>query len=134
VQDRSKTNVFVFDCEEEEIRKKRSFVLLWNKAKKNEYNRSSTIKNLPLLLLTLTPKLASSSSLPHGQQHPLLSLLGERGQLLSHCPPSHKSNWHPFEFMQSIWHADRPCSPTEPESVPFPVSPSPATGRLSSSS
>jgi hypothetical protein len=52
VQDRSKTNVFVIDCEEEEIRKKRSFVLLWNKAKKNEYNRSSTIEDLPLLVFT----------------------------------------------------------------------------------
>ncbi len=51
MQDRSKTNVFVIDCEEEEKRKKRSFVLFWNKAKKNEDNRSSTIEDLPLLLL-----------------------------------------------------------------------------------
>ncbi len=51
VHDRSKTNVFVIDCEEK--RKKRSFVLFWNKAKKSEYNRSSTIKDLPLLAITL---------------------------------------------------------------------------------
>jgi hypothetical protein len=50
LQNRSKTNVFVSDCEEEEKRKKRSFVLFSNKAKKNEYNRSSTIEDLPLLL------------------------------------------------------------------------------------
>ncbi len=50
MQDRSKTNVFVIKFEEEEKRKKRSFVLFWNKAKKNEYNRSSTIEDLPLLV------------------------------------------------------------------------------------
>jgi hypothetical protein len=49
VQDRSKTNVFIIDCEEEEKLKKRSFVLFWNKAKKNEDNRSSTIEDLRLL-------------------------------------------------------------------------------------
>ncbi len=49
VQDRSKTNVFVSDCEEEGKRKKNEASFLWNKAKKNEYNRSSTIEDLPLL-------------------------------------------------------------------------------------
>jgi hypothetical protein len=44
-------NVFISDCEEEEKQnKKRSFVLFWNKAKKNKYNRSSTIEDLPYLL------------------------------------------------------------------------------------
>jgi hypothetical protein len=49
LQDRSKTNVFVTHCVKEEKRKKRSFVFLLKKAKKNEYNRSSTIEDLPLL-------------------------------------------------------------------------------------
>jgi hypothetical protein len=49
-QERSKTNIFVSDCEEKEKRKKRSFVFFWKEAKKNENNRSSTIKDLPLLL------------------------------------------------------------------------------------
>ncbi len=50
LQDRSKTNVFVSNFVEEEKRKKRSFVFLGGKAKKNEYNRSSTNEDLPLLL------------------------------------------------------------------------------------
>jgi hypothetical protein len=49
VQNRSKTNVFVSDCEEEEKRKKTKLRFFWSKAKKNEYNRSSTIEDLPLL-------------------------------------------------------------------------------------
>jgi hypothetical protein len=49
-QDRSKTNVFVSDCEEEEKRKKTKLRFFWKKAKKNEYNRSSSIEDLPLLL------------------------------------------------------------------------------------
>ncbi len=36
--------------------KKRSFVLFWNIAKKNEYNRSSTIEDLPLLNTTPPPE------------------------------------------------------------------------------
>ena len=35
-QDRSKTNIFFFYCEEEENEKKRSFVFFWKEAKKNE--------------------------------------------------------------------------------------------------
>ncbi len=54
VQDRSKTNIFVSYCEEEEKRKKRRFELFWNEAKKNEYNRSSAIEDLPLLLQLIT--------------------------------------------------------------------------------
>jgi hypothetical protein len=50
VQDRSKTNVFVSDCEGEEKRKKANLRFFFNKAKKNEYNRSTTIEDLPLLL------------------------------------------------------------------------------------
>jgi hypothetical protein len=53
VQDRSKTNVFVIDFEEEEIRKKTKlrFALEQSKEQRNnEYNRSSTIKDLPLLI------------------------------------------------------------------------------------
>jgi hypothetical protein len=52
VQDRSKTNIFVSYCEEEEKRKKNEASFFFNKAKKNEYNRSSTIEDLPLLQLT----------------------------------------------------------------------------------
>jgi hypothetical protein len=50
LQNRSETNVFVSDCEEEEKRKKTKLRFLWSKAKKNEYNRSTTIEDLPLLL------------------------------------------------------------------------------------
>jgi hypothetical protein len=48
LQNRSKMNVFVSNCVEEET-KKRSFFFLGKKAKKNEYNGSSTIEDLPLL-------------------------------------------------------------------------------------
>ncbi len=48
VQNRS-TDVFVSDCEKEEKRKKTKLRSFLNKAKKNEYNRSSTIEDLPLL-------------------------------------------------------------------------------------
>jgi hypothetical protein len=54
VQDRSKTNLFVSYCEEEEKRKKTKLRFLWKEAKKNEYNRSSTIEDLPLLAGTQT--------------------------------------------------------------------------------
>jgi hypothetical protein len=53
LQDRSKTNVFVSNCVEEK-KGKTKLCFLRIKAKKNEYNRSSTIKDLPLLRLTLT--------------------------------------------------------------------------------
>ncbi len=46
LQDRSKTNVFVSNCVKE---KKQNFVFWGKKAKKNEYNRSSTIEDLSLL-------------------------------------------------------------------------------------
>jgi len=36
--------------------KKRSFNFYWNKAKNNEYNRSSTIEDLPLLLVLTVQK------------------------------------------------------------------------------
>jgi hypothetical protein len=49
LQDRSKTNVFVSNCEEEEKRKNKASFFWGKKAKKNEYNRSSTIEDLPLL-------------------------------------------------------------------------------------
>ncbi len=49
VQDRNKMNVFVSDCEEEEKRKKTKLRFFRTKAKKNEYNHSSTIEDLPLL-------------------------------------------------------------------------------------
>ncbi len=52
LQNRSKTNIFVSDCEEEEKRKKTKLRFFWSTAKKNEYNRSATIEDLPLLLLT----------------------------------------------------------------------------------
>ena len=53
LQDRSKTNIFVSNCEEGEKRKKTKLRLLKNKAKKNEYNRSATIEDLPLLFRTI---------------------------------------------------------------------------------
>ena len=49
LQDRSKTNVFVSNCVEEENRKNEASFFFGNKAKKNEYNCSSTIEDLPLL-------------------------------------------------------------------------------------
>ncbi len=48
LQDRSKRNVFVPNCVKEEKRKNEASLFL-KKAKKNEYNRSSTIEDLPLL-------------------------------------------------------------------------------------
>ncbi len=48
LQDRSKTNIFDSNCEGGEKRKNESS-FFWNKAKKNEYNRSATIEDLPLL-------------------------------------------------------------------------------------
>jgi hypothetical protein len=51
--DRSKANIFVSNCEEEEKRKNTKLRFFFNKAKKNEYNRSSTIEDLPLLVCTL---------------------------------------------------------------------------------
>ncbi len=52
LQDRSKTNVFISNCVEEEKRKNEASFFFGKKAKKNEYNRSSSIEDLPLLLLT----------------------------------------------------------------------------------
>jgi hypothetical protein len=51
LQDRSKTNVFVGNCVEEEKRKNEASFFGGKKAKKNEYNRSSTIEDLPLLVM-----------------------------------------------------------------------------------
>ncbi len=48
-QDRSKTNIFVSNCVGGEKRKKNESSFFWNKAKKNEYNRSAIIEDLPLL-------------------------------------------------------------------------------------
>ncbi len=53
LQDRSKTNIFVSNCEEGEKPKKTKLRFFSNKAKKNKNNRSSTIEDLPLLLSTL---------------------------------------------------------------------------------
>ncbi len=50
LQDRSKTNVFVSNCVEEEKWKNEASFFFGNKAKKNEYNRSLTIEDLPLLV------------------------------------------------------------------------------------
>jgi hypothetical protein len=50
LQDRSKTNVFVSNCVEEKKLKNETSFFWGKKAKKNEYNRSSTIEDLPLLL------------------------------------------------------------------------------------
>jgi hypothetical protein len=52
LQDRNKTNVFFSNCVEEEKRKNEASFFFGKKAKKNEYNRSSTIEDLPLLDLT----------------------------------------------------------------------------------
>jgi hypothetical protein len=49
LQDRSKTNVFVSNCVEEEKRKYETSFFWGKKAKKNEYNRFLTIEDLPLL-------------------------------------------------------------------------------------
>jgi hypothetical protein len=50
LQDRSKTNVFISNCVEEEKRKNEASFFFGKKAKKNEYNRSSSIEDLPLLV------------------------------------------------------------------------------------
>jgi hypothetical protein len=49
LQDRIKTNVFVSNFVEEKKRKNETSFFWGKKAKKNEYNRSSTIEDLPLL-------------------------------------------------------------------------------------
>jgi hypothetical protein len=51
LQDLSNTNVFVSNCVEEKKRKYETSFFWGKKAKKNEYNRSSTIEDLPLLIL-----------------------------------------------------------------------------------
>jgi hypothetical protein len=43
-------NIFVRNCVEEEKQKNEASFLFGKKEKKNEYNRSSTIEDLPLLL------------------------------------------------------------------------------------
>ena len=50
LQDRSKTNIFVRNCVEGKTKKNEASFFL-NKAKKNEYNRSATIEDLPLLIM-----------------------------------------------------------------------------------
>ena len=54
LQDRSKTNIFVSNCLEGKT-KKNEASFFSNKAKKNEYNRSATIEDLPLLVRTSLP-------------------------------------------------------------------------------
>ncbi len=49
LKNRSKTNVFFINCVEEEKRKNEASFFFGKKTKKNEYNRSSTIEDLPLL-------------------------------------------------------------------------------------
>ncbi len=56
LQDRSKTNVFISNCVEEEKRKNEASFFWGEIAKKNEYNRSSTIEDLPLLPLAVPTK------------------------------------------------------------------------------
>ncbi len=50
--DRSKTNIFDSNCVGGGKRKKTKLRFFRNKAKKNEYNRSATIEDLPLLVGT----------------------------------------------------------------------------------
>jgi hypothetical protein len=50
LQYRSKTKFFFSNCVEEEKRKNEASFFFGKKAKKNEYNRSSTIEDLPLLI------------------------------------------------------------------------------------
>ena len=50
LQDRSKTNVFVSNCVEEKKRRYETSFFWEKKAKKNKYNSSSTIEDLPLLV------------------------------------------------------------------------------------
>jgi hypothetical protein len=49
LQDRSKTNIFVSNCVEEKKPKSEASFFWGEKAKKNEYNRSSTNEDLPVL-------------------------------------------------------------------------------------
>jgi hypothetical protein len=63
LQDRSITNVFVPNCVKDEKRKKEASFFFGKKAKKNEYNRSSTIEDLPLLVSTTPAKNLSPVSL-----------------------------------------------------------------------
>ncbi len=70
LQDRSKTNVFVSNCVEEKKRKYEAWFFGGKKAKKNEYNRSSAIEDLPLLFssnLGLELRLHPSQNLLNGQ-------------------------------------------------------------------
>jgi hypothetical protein len=64
LQDRSKTNIFVSNCVGGEKRKKTKLRFFWNKAKKNEYNRSAIIEDLPLPTWK-GPQAAGSSNPPH---------------------------------------------------------------------
>jgi hypothetical protein len=57
LQDRSKTNVFISNCVEEEKRKKEASFFFGKKVKKSEYNRSSSIEDLPLLVTKLITQL-----------------------------------------------------------------------------
>jgi hypothetical protein len=50
-QDRSKMNVFVSNCVKEEKRKNEVSFFFGKKTKKKEYNCSSTIEDLPLLVV-----------------------------------------------------------------------------------
>jgi hypothetical protein len=52
LQDRSKTNVCISNCVEEEKRKNQASFFWRKKANKNEYNPFSIIKDLPLLAST----------------------------------------------------------------------------------
>jgi hypothetical protein len=58
LQDRSKTNIFVPNCIKEEKRKKEASFFSLKKRKKNEYNRSSTIEDLPLLIRTQNQRIS----------------------------------------------------------------------------
>jgi hypothetical protein len=85
LQDRSKTNVFFSNCVEEEKRKNEASFFFGKKAKKNEYNSSSTIEDLPLLL--------RSHSAFKGQ---------ERVVLVSSCACSDPGS---FQLLNSTWQA-----------------------------
>ncbi len=63
VEDRSKTNIFVSNCVEEEKRKNEASFFWGKKGKKNEYNRSSTIEDLPLI--SARARLPRQSDLAH---------------------------------------------------------------------
>ncbi len=77
VQDRSKTKLFISYCEEEEKGKKTKLRFFWSEAKKNEYNRSSTIEDLPLLNRTIFRQhkfknLCSVNTLHHNHDNRIL--------------------------------------------------------------